>query len=131
MANVGSRARIALPEVLKLRKMVEDYEGSISLLYDVVALEPESCEYETMLAQALASHPVMKIKAVRHFRRALFLESAECRGLLSSRALLPVVRHEVARPRRVQGGARTNPKLSRARGAVVSSRGRKADSRTS
>jgi hypothetical protein len=73
MANVGSRARIALPEVLKLRKMVEDHEGSISLLYDVVALEPESCEYETMLAQALASHPVMKIKAVRHFRSALSL----------------------------------------------------------
>ncbi len=69
---------------VKLRRMVEDEEGTISLLYEVVALEPESAKYEAMLAQALASHPVMKSKAERHFRRALSLDSqnAEAHYLL-------------------------------------------------
>jgi tetratricopeptide (TPR) repeat protein len=69
---------------IKLRKMVEDDEGTISLLYEVVALEPESAKYEAMLAQALASHPVMKNKAERHFRRALSLDpqNAEAHYLL-------------------------------------------------
>lgn len=60
------------------------YEGVISLLYEVVALEPENAKYEAMLAQALASHPVMKSKAERHFRRALSLDpqSAEVHYLL-------------------------------------------------
>jgi tetratricopeptide (TPR) repeat protein len=69
---------------IKLRKMVEDDEGTISLLYEVVALEPENAKYEAMLAQALASHPVMKGKAERHFRRALSLDpqNAEAHYLL-------------------------------------------------
>ncbi|HJS74608.1 MAG TPA: DUF4388 domain-containing protein [Vicinamibacteria bacterium] len=69
---------------IKLRRMVEDDEGTISLLYEVVALEPESAKYEAMLAQALASHPVMRSKAERHFRRALSLDpqNAEAHYLL-------------------------------------------------
>ncbi|MGH9337212.1 MAG: DUF4388 domain-containing protein, partial [Vicinamibacteria bacterium] len=69
---------------IKLRKMVQDEEGTISLLYEVVALAPENAKYEAMLAQALASHSVMRSKAERHFRRALSLDpqNAEVHYLL-------------------------------------------------
>ena len=59
---------------IKLRKMVNDDEGVISLLYEVVQLESENAKYEALLAQALASHDVMKKKAERHFRRAVSLD---------------------------------------------------------
>ena len=59
---------------IKLRKMVNDDEGVISLLYEVVQLEPENAKYEALLAQALASLDVMKKKAERHFRRAISLD---------------------------------------------------------
>ena len=60
---------------LKLRKIVEDEEGVISFLYELVRLEPEKAKYEVMLAQALAGHHVMRKKAERHFRRAVSLDS--------------------------------------------------------
>jgi len=108
---------------IKLRKMVEDDEGTISLLYEVVALEPESAKYESMLAQALASHPVMKSKAERHFRRALSLDpqNAEAHYLLGryyqsfdmrSRALAEF-----------KSALTIDPKLSVARSALVALRG--------
>ena len=59
---------------IKLRKMVNDDEGVISFLYELVQLEPENAKYEALLAQALASHDVMKKKAERHFRRAVSLD---------------------------------------------------------
>jgi tetratricopeptide (TPR) repeat protein len=59
---------------IKIRKAVNDKEGTISLLYEVVALMPQSAKYEAMLAEALASHSVLSKKAERHFRRALSLE---------------------------------------------------------
>jgi hypothetical protein len=104
---------------IKLRKMVEDEEGTISLLYEVVALEPESAKYEAMLAQALASHPVMKSKAERHFRRALSLDpqNAEAHYLLGryyqsfdmkSRALAEF-----------KAALAIDPRLSQARSALV------------
>jgi len=108
---------------IKLRKVVEDDEGTISLLYEVVALEPESAKYEAMLAQALASHPVMKSKAERHFRRALSLDpqNAEAHYLLGryyqsfdmkSRALAEF-----------KAALAINPKLSQARSALVELKG--------
>jgi Domain of unknown function (DUF4388) len=104
---------------IKLRRMVEDDEGTISLLYEVVALEPESAKYEAMLAQALASHPVMKNKAERHFRRALSLDpqNAEAHYLLGryyqsfdmrSRALAEF-----------KAALAIDPRLSQARSALV------------
>ncbi len=104
---------------VKLRRMVEDGEGAISLLYEVVALEPESAKYEAMLAQALASHPVMKSKAERHFRRALSLDpqNAEAHYLLGryyqsfdmkSRALAEF-----------KAALAIDPRLSQARSALV------------
>jgi tetratricopeptide (TPR) repeat protein len=109
---------------IKLRRMVEDEEGTISLLYEVVALEPESAKYEAMLAQALASHPVMKSKAERHFRRALSLDpqNAEAHYLLGryyqsfdmrSRALAEF-----------KAALTIDPKLSPARSALVELKGR-------
>jgi tetratricopeptide (TPR) repeat protein len=108
---------------IKLRKVVEDDEGTISLLYEVVALEPESAKYEAMLAQALASHPVMKSKAERHFRRALSLDpqNAEAHYLLGryyqsfdmkSRALAEF-----------KAALAIDPKLSQARSALVELKG--------
>ncbi len=104
---------------VKLRRMVEDDEGTISLLYEVVALEPESAKHEAMLAQALASHPVMKSKAERHFRRALSLDpqNAEAHYLLGryyqsfdmrSRALAEF-----------KAALAIDPRLSQARSALV------------
>jgi len=108
---------------IKLRKMVEDEEGTISLLYEVVALEPESAKYEVMLAQALATNAVMKSKAERHFRRALSLDpqNAEAHYLLGryyqsfdmkSRALAEF-----------KAALAINPKLSQARSALVEIKG--------
>ena len=54
---------------------MDDQEGVISFLYELVRLEPEKANYEVMLAQALAGHHVMRKKAERHFRRALSLDS--------------------------------------------------------
>lgn len=108
---------------IKLRKVVEDNEGTLSLLYEVVALEPESAKYETMLAQALSSHPVMRSKAERHFRRALSLDpqNAETHYLLGryyqsfdmrSRALAEF-----------KAALAIDPKLSQARSALVELKG--------
>jgi tetratricopeptide (TPR) repeat protein len=108
---------------VKLRKVVQDDEGTISLLYEVVALEPENVKYEVMLAQALSSHPVMKSKAERHFRRALSLDpqNAEAHYLLGryyqsfdmrSRALAEF-----------KAALAINPRLSQARSALVELKG--------
>lgn len=59
---------------VKVRKAVNDREGAISLLYEVVGLVPTSAKHEAMLAEALAAHPVLSKRAERHFRRALSLE---------------------------------------------------------
>ncbi len=124
-AKAGSKAEVRrLLKEIKLRKMVEDEEGTISLLYEVVALEPESAKYEALLAQALASHPVMKSKAERHFRRALSLspQNAQVHYLLGryyqsfdmkSRALAEL-----------KAALAIDPKLSQARSALVEIKGR-------
>ncbi len=124
-----SRSKAASEEIkrllreVKLRKVVEDNEGAISLLYELVALEPENAKYEVMLAQGLASHSVMKSKAERHFRRALSLDpqNAEAHYLLGryyqsfdmrSRALAEF-----------KAALAIDPKLSPARSALVELKG--------
>jgi cytochrome c-type biogenesis protein CcmH/NrfG len=108
---------------IKLRRMVNDSEGIISLMYEVVQLEPDNAKYEAMLAQSLASHPVMKSKAERHFRRALSMDpqNAEIHYLLGryyqsfdmkSRAL---AEFKIA--------LRIDPALASARSAVVELKG--------
>jgi tetratricopeptide (TPR) repeat protein len=59
---------------IKVRQTVNDIEGVVSLLFEVVRLEPKSPKYEAMLAEALASHPVLGKRAERHFRIALSLD---------------------------------------------------------
>jgi tetratricopeptide (TPR) repeat protein len=118
----SSEVKRLLKEV-KLRRMVEDSEGVISLLYEVVSLEPENAKYEAMLAQALGSHPVMKSKAERHFRRALSLDpqSAEVHYLfgryyqsfdMRSRALAEF-----------KAALAIDPRLAEARSALVEIKG--------
>jgi tetratricopeptide (TPR) repeat protein len=122
-ARAASEEIKRLLREVKLRKMVNDHEGTISLLYEVVALEPENARYEVMLAQALASHPVMKGKAERHFRRALSRDpqNAEAHYLLGryyqsfdmkSRALAEF-----------KAALGINPELSQARSALVELKG--------
>lgn len=120
----GSKGELKrLLKEIKLCKMVSDQEGVISHLYEVVALEPDSAKYEALLAQALASHPVMKSKAERHFRRALSIDpqNAQIHYLLGryyqsfdmkSRALAEF-----------KTALTIDPKLSQARSAVVEIKG--------
>jgi tetratricopeptide (TPR) repeat protein len=113
-----------LLQEIKVRKMVEDEEGVISLLYEVVALEPTSAKYEAMLAQALASHPVMQTKAERHFRRALSIEpqNAEIHYLLGRYyQTLGQKARALAEYKTALG---IDPELSQARSALVEIKGR-------
>lgn len=111
---------------IKLRKMVNDNEGIISLLYEVVGLEPENAKYEALLAQALASHDVMKKKAERHFRRAISLDPQNAQlhyffgryyqsFNMKSRALAEF-----------KTALRIDPKLAQARSALVQLKGNEA-----
>ena len=108
--NLESEEKRLLRE-MKLRKLVDDQEGVISFLYELVRLEPEKAKYEVMLAQALAGHHVMRKKAERHFRRALSLDSQNAKVHYLFGTLLPIFRHEKPRARRVQIGAPHPPKL--------------------
>lgn len=108
---------------IKLRRMVQDNEGVISFLYELVAVDPENAKYEAMLAQALGAHPVMKGKAERHFRRSLSLDpqNAEVHYLfgryyqsfdMKARALAEF-----------KSALTIDPALSKARSAVVEIKG--------
>ncbi len=58
---------------VKLHFQVRDWEHAVSLLYELVELEPESAQHHAMLARAMARHPVMRKDAERHFIEALRL----------------------------------------------------------
>lgn len=58
---------------IKLHFQVRDWEHAVSLLYELVELEPESAGHHAMLARAMARHPVMRKDAERHFIEALRL----------------------------------------------------------
>jgi len=58
---------------IKLHFQVRDWEHAVSLLYELVELEPESAQHHGMLARAMARHPVMRKDAERHFIEALRL----------------------------------------------------------
>ncbi len=59
---------------IEIRKNVNDSDIVISLLYELVQLVPQNATYESMLAEALASHSILRKKAERHFWRAIELE---------------------------------------------------------
>jgi len=48
-----------------------DWEGAVSLLFELVALAPDNAVYYGMLANAMSRHPVMRINAERHYIEAL------------------------------------------------------------
>jgi len=58
---------------VKLHFQVRDWEHAVSLLYELVELEPEAAQNHAMLARAMARHPVMRKDAERHFIEALRL----------------------------------------------------------
>jgi tetratricopeptide (TPR) repeat protein len=66
------RVRQLLRDV-KLHFQVRDWEHAVSLLYELVELEPETAQHHAMLARAMARHPVMRKDAERHFIEALRL----------------------------------------------------------
>jgi tetratricopeptide (TPR) repeat protein len=67
------RVRQLLRDV-KLHFQVRDWEHAVSLLYELVELEPEEAKHHAMLARAMARHPVMRKDAERHFIEALRLK---------------------------------------------------------
>jgi Flp pilus assembly protein TadD len=58
---------------VKLHFQVRDWEHAVSLLYELVELEPADASHHGMLARAMARHPVMRKDAERHFIEALRL----------------------------------------------------------
>jgi tetratricopeptide (TPR) repeat protein len=66
------RVRQLLRDV-KLHFQVRDWEHAVSLLYELVELEPKESKHHAMLARAMARHPVMRKDAERHFIDALRL----------------------------------------------------------
>jgi len=58
---------------VKLHFQVRDWEHAVSLLYELVELEPDVAKHHGMLARAMARHPVMRKDAERHFIEALRL----------------------------------------------------------
>jgi tetratricopeptide (TPR) repeat protein len=66
------RVRQLLRDV-KLHFQVRDWEHAVSLLFELVELEPDDPKHHGMLARAMARHPVMRKDAERHFIEALRL----------------------------------------------------------
>ena len=58
---------------VKLHFQVSDWDGAISLLFELVELAPDNPAYHGMLAKAMLRHPVMRKNAERHFIEALRL----------------------------------------------------------
>jgi tetratricopeptide (TPR) repeat protein len=58
---------------VKLHFQVRDWDGAISLLFELVELVPDNPAYHGMLAKAMLRHPVMRKNAERHFIEALRL----------------------------------------------------------
>ena len=56
---------------VKQHSRSRDWEGAVSLLFELVALAPDNAVYHGMLANAMSRHPVMRINAERHYIEAL------------------------------------------------------------
>ena len=57
----------------RLHVQVRDWSGAVSLLHELVALEPKTAEYQAMLARALQHHPRLSKNAEQHFLEAVTL----------------------------------------------------------
>ena len=73
-----AKIRRLLPGV-RLHLQVRDWEGAVSLLFELVELSTGNASYRGMLARAMTLHPIMRKDAERHFIDALRLrpQSAE------------------------------------------------------
>lgn len=104
---------------IKIREAVGDTEGVVSLLYEVVKLEPQNVKYESMLARAMASHPVLSKKAERHFRRALALDPQNAELHFSLGRYYQSFDMKGRALSEYKAALRINPKHAEARWAVV------------
>jgi tetratricopeptide (TPR) repeat protein len=52
---------------------VEDWEGAVPLLGDLVKLEPRNASYRGILAKAMFKHPFLRHHAEKHFLEAVRL----------------------------------------------------------
>jgi Tfp pilus assembly protein PilF len=88
-------------------------------MYEVVELMPHSAKYEAMLADALASHPVLCKRAERHFRRALFLEPQNADLHYRLGRYYQSFKMKSRALSEYKSALRINPKHSKARSALV------------
>jgi hypothetical protein len=58
---------------VKLHFKVQDWDGAVPLLEELVAIAPGSALYRGMLARALSRHPTLRSDAEEHFHEALRL----------------------------------------------------------
>ena len=58
---------------VKLHFQVRDWDGAVSLLFELVELDPDNAAYHGMLAKAMLRHPAMRKNSERHFIEALRL----------------------------------------------------------
>ncbi len=72
-AQKDARVRQLLRDA-NLHFQVKDWEGAISLLYELAEIAPNNASYHGMLAKTMARHPVMRRNAERHFIEALRIE---------------------------------------------------------
>ncbi|MFQ5789610.1 MAG: DUF4388 domain-containing protein [Acidobacteriota bacterium] len=59
---------------VQLHFQVQDWEPAVSLLHELVGLDPTNATLHGMLARAIARHPVLRKDAERHFIEALRLD---------------------------------------------------------
>ena len=64
---------IQLERDAKIHIAAKDWNGAISLLHELVTLEPENGGHRGLLAKAMRHHPIMRRNAEQHFLEALRL----------------------------------------------------------
>jgi hypothetical protein len=70
----GRRARIEqLARDARLHVQVKDWNGAVPLLVELVALEPQSAEFQALLGKSMAHVPSMKKNAEQHLLEAVML----------------------------------------------------------
>lgn len=110
---------------IKIRKMVYDTEGVVSMLGRVVSIAPENPKYVTMLAKAVASLPGKEREAEPHFRRALALDPDNAKLHYDAGCFYKKVGMPSRALAELKTALRIDPGLSEARTLVVELKGKK------
>ena len=110
---------------IKIRKMVYDTEGVVSMLGQVVSIAPDNPKYVTMLAKAVASLPGKEKEAEPHFRRALMLDPDNARLHYEAGRFYKKVGMPSRALAELKTALKIDPGLSEARSLVVELKGKK------